>query len=208
MPLRLFKRDVSLMVRRGGGTPAAMGFLLLVYTLFAFGMGPEALNVYGAQASLVAVLLACLLALPGLFERDHEDGTLEQYRLQPVALEWLVLAKLAAFWAACALPLSLTAPLIALVSGMPPALALGHGVSIMLASLSVASVGMFGAALTLGARGAGFAQALIVLPLAVPPLIFAASGAEGVWPLLAAMALAGVPLSCFICAALLRMSED
>ena len=117
-PWLLFTRDLALAYRRGGGALAAAGFCLVAFCVFAFALGPEVLHASAHAVLAVAVFLACLLALPGLFARDAQDGTLEQYLLAPAPLEALVAAKLAAFWCAFALPLLALTPLLALMAGM------------------------------------------------------------------------------------------
>jgi heme exporter protein B len=210
MPWLLFKRDVLLALRRGGGTFATLSFCIIVFCLFAFSLGPEALAVQAPRILAVTVLLSCLLALPGLFERDHDDGTLEQYVLRPLALEWLVLAKLASFWLTSALPLVLLAPLLGMAAGMN-AVALGSlTVALLLATPTLVAIGAIGAALTLGLRKSGLTQALILLPLYVPVLIFTAGAGEADAPLmlLAALLLASLPLSGMVSAGLLRIMTE
>ncbi|MBV8939675.1 MAG: heme exporter protein CcmB [Alphaproteobacteria bacterium] len=201
----IIARDARLAFRRGGGAFAGGGFCLMAFGLFAFGLGPDALRRHAAEALLLAVLLSLLLSLPGLFARDHEDGSLEQYALHPAALEWLLAAKLAAFWLTAALPLILLSPLLCLMAGLG-GLELRHAVlMLLLATPALASIGMLGGALTLSAAREGLAQALAVLPLYVPVLIFA-TGMQ--WPLLAGLSLASVPLSCYVSAWLVRLALE
>jgi heme exporter protein B len=206
----IFKRDLSISAKRGGGVFATLGFCLIAFSCFGFSLGPDALQQYAAKVLVVAVLLSFLIALPGLFERDYEDGTLEQYLLQPSALEWLVLAKLCAFWCACAVPLLVLTPLLALMAGLNGDDTSGIVFALLLATPTLSAIGTLGAAFTLGVRKSGITQALIVLPLYVPPLIFTAGAAENAnaFALLAAMALVSVPLSCLLTAGLLRLSAD
>jgi heme exporter protein B len=91
---------------------------------------------------------------------------------QPLAL--VVWAKIAAHWLTTGLPLALLAPLLGLQYGLP-----GDAMATLLASLLIGTpvlslIGAAGAALTLGARGAGVLLALLVLPLYVPALVFGA----------------------------------
>lgn len=197
MILLLFKRDLLLAFRRGGGTLAGLAFALMAYAAFMFGTGAD-----GARALPVIVLLACLMALPNLFERDEADGTLEQYLLQSVPLPWLLLAKLAAFWLTACLPLAVLSPLLMLMGGAEPFALLP---ALLPGTVALAAIGMLGAALTLGIPRAGVTQALILLPLYTPVLVFMAGGAPG---LLWAFALASVPLACVLAAPLLRLAYD
>lgn len=206
---RVFLRDLRIAPRRGGGLFATLGFCLMVFCAFAFSLGPEALHAVAPRVLVTCVLLSLLLALPNLFERDDEDGTLEQYLLAPGALEWLVLAKLAAFWLTAALPLILLAPLLALMADLSGEAMCTLLITLALSTPTLCAVGALSAALTLGIRRSGITQALIVLPLYIPPLIFAAGAdMQGAGTLLAAMALIAVPVSCLLSAVLLRITVE
>jgi heme exporter protein B len=210
MPWLLFKRDLMLAFRRGGGAWATLSFCLIVFSVFAISLGPEQLAANASRVLTVTVLLSCLLALPGLFERDFEDGTLEQYLLRADAMEWLVLSKLAAFWLTAAAPLVLASPLLGLMAGLQPEALPGLAGALLLATPTLVAIGALGAALTLGLRKGGVAQTLILLPLYVPALIFTVSIGENESAplLLTGMLLASLPLSCFASAWLLRLLYD
>jgi heme exporter protein B len=143
-----------------------------------------------------------------LFERDHEDGTLEQLLLQPSALEVLMLAKIVGQFVACILRIVLVSPLPAMTAGLSLEDMLPVLVRLCLASVSVVAIGSVAAALTIGARRGGLLQALIMLPLYTPVLIFAAGSGQGGMLFLAGIACASVPLSCWVSAALVRASVD
>lgn len=206
----LFRRDLLIAFRRGGGTWATLAFCLIVFAVFAFSLGPKALHDNAGRVLAVAVLLSCLVSLPGLFERDFDDGTLEQYLVQPLALEWLVLAKLLAFWLTAAVPLIVLAPLLSLMGGLSAADAGALALALLLATPTLSAMGAVGAALTLGLRRGGITQALIVLPLYIPPLIFTATVLENstAYALLAGILLIAVPVSCLLSTALLRLTAD
>jgi heme exporter protein B len=205
----LFKREIQVSLRRGHATATLLAFALMVFTVFALSLGPDALR--GSAASILAatLLLSTLLALPQLFERDAEEGTLEQYLLQPGALEWLMLVKIAALWVMQLLPLVICAPLPALMAGLEPAQLPALIAPLLLGSASLACLGALGAALTLGLRQGAATQTLILLPLYMPVLIFMASGSSAFALLmLTAIMLAALPLCCFACAWLIRVGYE
>jgi heme exporter protein B len=204
MFLLIFTQTLKLSFRKGGGAMGACAFYVMAATLFTFALGPQAAGHYAPAMLAVALLLATVTALPLLFERDWEDCTLEQYLLQPVLLEFVVLAKLAGAWAAQMLPMLLVSPLLALMAGVSDMRAL---LPLLLASPTLMAIGAIGAALTLGARRGGLLQALVVLPLMVPVLIFASGEGQGNLLFLTGLLCASIPLSAFTCAALMRMSE-
>lgn len=195
--------------RKGGGALGTVAFYVIIVTLFTFALGPDTMAMHAGAVMAAAMLLASLIALPLMYERDHEDGTLEQLLLAPVTLELLVLAKIAGTWLAIAIPMLLVSPLVAALYGLSLPDIQAIWVQLLLASPSMIAVGSVGAALTIGARRGGLLQALIVLPLYIPLLIFAASGdGPETAVLLTAISCASVPLSCLISAALLRATQD
>jgi heme exporter protein B len=172
----VLSRELRIALRRKGDALNVLVFFVVVASLFPLGVGPEPnlLRAMAAGVMWVGALLAALLSLPRLFEADFADGTLEQMTAgaQPLAL--VVWAKIAAHWLTTGLPLALLAPLLGLQYGLP-----GDAMATLLASLLIGTpvlslIGAAGAALTLGARGAGVLLALLVLPLYVPALVFGA----------------------------------
>jgi heme exporter protein B len=131
----------------------------------------------------------------------------------PVAV--LVLAKVCAHWLVTGLPLLLVAPLLAEMLGMPVAAQATLLLTIFLGTPILSLIGAIGVALTVGLRKGGIILSLLVLPLYVPVLIFAASATENaatgfdssaqIYMLLAFLFLA-ISLSPWATAAALRMS--
>lgn len=213
----LFVRDFSLVWRQRGDALNPVLFAIMVVVLFPFALGPEpnALARIAAGTVLVALLLAGLLSLDALFRSDFEDGSLEQLVLSPHPLPLLLACKIAVHWLTTALPLLLVAPLLGELLYLPrselPVLMAALALSTPLLSL----IGAVCVALTVGMRRSGMLLALLVLPLYVPVLIFAAGACNAAGqglPVLApllwlgaglALALVLAPLAC---AAALRIS--
>ncbi|MEM1231785.1 MAG: heme exporter protein CcmB [Pseudomonadota bacterium] len=152
-------------------------FLLIGVTLFAIGFAgePRILAAFAPVVIWVLVLLAGLLSLDSLFQRDLEDGTLEQFVLLAEPGFLGVLGKLVAHWLVVGGALCLVAPLAALSLSLPPQ-ALGVlFVTLLLGTPTLTLIGSIGAALTVGLGRSGMLLALLVLPFYVPVLIFAAS---------------------------------
>lgn len=217
--LRLIRRDLGLALRQGADAATAVLFFILCVVLFPFGVGPEP-NILARIAPgviLVAALLASLLSLERLFQADHEDGSLDLLALAPLPLEAVALAKVAAHWLITGVPLILAAPLMALLLNLP-----AEGFAVLLLTLLLATpllslIGAVGAALTLGARRGGVLMPLLILPLYIPALIFAAAAIDaalqGFSPrphllLLGGLLAGGVSLAPFAAAAALRAALD
>lgn len=204
----VLKQTVMLAFRKGGGAMGCMAFYVISVTLFTFALGPEATGGSAGAVLCVALLLSTVTVLPLFYERDHEDGTLEQLLLYPMLLELLVLAKLLGQWLSCILPMLAVSPLLALSCGLSGGQMSQALWPLLLASPTVVALGSLAAALTLDTRRGGLLQALVVMPLYVPVLIFAASGQGAAALILSAMLFASLPLSCFLSAALIRISQE
>lgn len=171
---RIVARDVRLAVRQGSAGTMAVGFFIIVTVLFPLGVGPE-LNILArisAGVLWVAALLSCLLSLDRLFQADFEDGSLDLLVLSAVPLEITVLAKCTAHWLTTAVPLVVTAPVLALLlnmdtDGIPTLM-----YALLLGTPALSLIGAVGAGLTVGIRRGGVLLSLLVLPLYIPILIF------------------------------------
>jgi heme exporter protein B len=185
----LLKRDLLLAVRHRAEMVNPLLFFVLVTSLFPLGIGadPKLLQAVGPGVIWVAALLAALLSLEGIFRSDFEDGTLEQFLLSSHPVSVLVLAKVLAHWLITGLPLLVISPLLGVLLGLP-----GDAIIILLVTLALGTpvlslIGAVGVALTVGLRKGGMILSLLVLPLYVPLLIFAASAVD--------TAAAGLPVT-------------
>jgi heme exporter protein B len=176
----LLKRDLTLAMRHRAEMINPLLFFVLVTSLFPLGIGadPRLLQAVGPGVIWVAALLAALLSLEGIFRSDFEDGTLEQFLLSSHPVSVLVLAKVLAHWLITGLPLLLISPLLGVLLGLP-----GEAIVILLVTLTLGTpvlslIGAVGVALTVGLRKGGMILSLLVLPLYVPLLIFAASAVD------------------------------
>jgi heme exporter protein B len=173
-------RDLRLALRHPADTLAAVLFFVLVCALFPFGIGPapETLARIAPGAMLAATLLAALLPLDRLFGAEAEDGSLEQLLLSGLPLSALAMAKALGHWLTTGLPLLAATPVAAAILNLPVE---AWGTAIIALALATAVLSLFGtagAALTLGARRGGVLLPLLVLPLAIPAVIFGAAAIE------------------------------
>lgn len=215
----LLRRDVMLALRQRGQLANPLLFFVMVVALFPLGMNPDPalLRTIAPGVIWVGALLAAMLALESMFRSDFDDGALEQMLLTPYPLPLLVLAKVAAHWLVTGLPLLLVAPLLAMLLNLE-----GEAVVILLASLALGTpllslIGAIGVALTVGLRRGGVLLSLLVLPLYVPVLIFAAGAVgnaqagmavTGQLAFLGALLALAVALAPLATAAALRISLD
>ncbi|MBK7903047.1 MAG: heme exporter protein CcmB [Proteobacteria bacterium] len=170
----VFQRDMTLAWRRWDEVAQPLIFYVVVTTMFPLATTPDlsALRVIGGGVVWVAALLASLLALEALFRADVEDGTTEQWVLSGQPLGYLLLAKVAAHWVLTGLPLVIMSPIVGTGLGLPTSV---WGVlmsSLLLGTGTLSILGGIGAALTVGVRRGSVLLSLLVLPLAMPLLIF------------------------------------
>ena len=217
--LLMYRRDLLLAMRHWGQIAQPLVFFAMVTTLFPLALGPDLTELRQIAGGIlwVAALLASLLGLELLFRADHADGTLEQMLISGQPLALLALAKGAAHWTICGLPLVLMSPLVAIGLGLPSGAICTLMLSLGLGTGILSALGAIGSALTLGLRRGSLLLSLLVLPLAMPALIFGAraidmsihgDSARGPLLLLAAMLVLAVTLAPPAVAAALRISAE
>ncbi|MCH8867918.1 MAG: heme exporter protein CcmB [Proteobacteria bacterium] len=213
------RRDLLLAWKRPGDVLNPLFFFAMVATLFPLSVGPsiEQLELSGPGVLWVAALLAMLLSLNSLFLTDHEDGSLEQMLVSPLPLSALALGKTIAHWLTSGLPLVLVSPLLAMTFRMPVAVTGVLMLTLLLGTVSLSLLGSIGAALTVGLQRSTALLSLLILPLAMPVLIFGArtvslaaagEGVAGGLYFLAAYAVLTLSLAPFAAAAALRISNE
>lgn len=212
---RVFCLELRVAFRHGADIAGPLWFFLMVITLFPLSVGPQPQLLARIAPGIiqVAALLASLLALERLFRDDLQDGSLEQLMLLPVPLPAVVLAH----WAVTGLPLIMLSPLVALLLGMD---VYGWKIMALTLLLGTPALGFLaapGVGLTAGLRRGGVLLGILVLPLSVPVLIFAAAAmdaasmhlpADGYLAVLGALLAGSATLSPFATAAALRISTQ
>ncbi|MEM9784267.1 MAG: heme exporter protein CcmB [Pseudomonadota bacterium] len=173
-------RDLLLALRLGGGGAVGLAFFVLAVVLIPLGIGREGETLARIAGGVVwvAALLAALLSLDRLFQADVEDGTLEQLMLADLPLEAVVAAKTVAHWLTTGLPITLAAPLLALMLNLPLGSVPAMAAAMLAGTPALSLAGAIGAALTAGIRRGGLLVSILVLPLYVPTLIFGARTVE------------------------------
>jgi heme exporter protein B len=200
----LIARDV----RRGftGAAWLPVAFFLLVATLMPFAIGPDErlLARIGPGALWIAALTAALLPIERLIEPDRADGVLDQLAVHGVAEESLAFAKIVAHWLTFAPMLLIAAVPASALLAMDGASVAQTEIALAVGTPGLAALAVAVAAVTAGLPRAGSLAGLLLLPLAVPLLIF---GAADALPLEAAMSLlltAGAP---FVAGAAIRAAR-
>lgn len=214
---RILLRELKIAFRHRAEVINPLWFFLIIVTLFPLGIGPESTLLARIAPGIVwvAALLASLLGLERMFRDDYLDGSLEQLLLLPTPLPMVVLAKVFAHWLTSGLPLIILSPLASLFLSLNFTGWWGLVLTLLLGTLTFSFLGAIGVALTVGLRRGGVLLSLLVLPLAIPILIFASSAVDaasqglaisGYLAILAAMLVVSLVLAPFAIAAALRVS--
>lgn len=208
---RLIAREV----RRGlhGTAWLPVAFFLLVATIVPFAVGPDArlLARIGGGALWIAALTAALLPIERLIEPDRADGVLDQLALAGATEEAVGAAKIAGHWLTFGPLLLIAAVPGSFLVGLDGA-ALGRSLlSLAIGTPALAALAVAVAALTSGLPRAGALAGLLMMPLAVPLVIFGAAATGDVessaLKLEAAVALLLVAGAPFVAGAAIRASR-
>lgn len=196
-------------VRRGfaGAAWLPIAFFLLVAALVPFALGPDAqlLGRVGSGILWISALTAALLPIERLIEPDRADGMLDQLFLHGVAEESIAFAKIIAHWMTFA-PLLLIAaiPASALLAMEGSSLARTE-LALLIGTPALAALAVAVASVTAGLPRAGSLASLLLLPLAVPLLIFGASQALLLEAAVSLLLTAGAP---FVAGAAIRAARS
>lgn len=173
----LLRRDLAQFFPfTGSGAALPLLFFLAVAMLYPFAVGPDAnvLTRTGGGIVWIAALLAAILPLDRLVARDIELGVFDQLRLRGIAEESVMAVRLVAHWLSFGPPLILAtfpaAALLNLNSETVRLLILG----LIAGTPGLAAIGLIIASVTSSLRAGAALSGLLLIPLALPILIFGA----------------------------------
>src|SRR5450631_4503615 len=213
------RRELFLSFRRPDQLLQPLVFFLIVTTLFPLGLSLQLslLRDMAPGVLWVAALLSSLLSLDSLFKSEADDGTLEQLALCGQELTVIVVAKTVAHWLVTGAALVLVSPVVGTALGIPGSAFATMMLSLGIGTLTLSWLGAIGAGLTVGLRRGNVLLSLIVLPLAMPLLIFGAgatdraisgTSAAGALYLLAALCVLTCTLAPFAATAALKITLE
>jgi heme exporter protein B len=206
---------VSREVRRaiGGAAWLPVGFFLVVATLVPFAVGPDPrlLERIAAGGLWIAALTAALLPIERLVEPDRANGFLDQLTIRGISEETVGAAKVAGHWLTFGPLLLLAALPSSFILGIAPGTLGRTFVALAIGTPGLAALAVMVAALTAGLPRAGALAGVLLLPLAVPLLIFGAGAsgdaASGALLLEAAITLLLVAAAPFVTGAAIRAAR-
>lgn len=161
-----------------GGAWLPVAFFLLIATLVPFAVGPDAilLSKIGPGALWIAALTAALLPVERLIEPDRAAGMLDQLALHGAAEESIAAGKMIAHWLSFGPLLLLAAALGSLLLALDGQTLARVVLALAIGTPGLAALAVAVAALTAGLPRAGALAGILLLPLAIPLLIFGAAG--------------------------------
>jgi len=212
MLVALIARDLR-RVWIGGGALLPVAFFLLVAILFPFAVGPDSVLLarVGGGVLWAAALLAALIPIERLVAPDRDVGVIDQLLVRGESTATIAFAKLIAHWLAFAPPVLVAALPAAALLGLPGETLLRVELGLLIGTPGLAALAVATAALTASLRGAGAIAGLMLLPLAIPLLIFGAGsldGGMGALKLLGAVSLLLVAGTPFVAGAAIRAGLD
>ncbi len=211
----LLRRDLALLLPGGrrGGSAFPILFFLAVAMLFPFAVGPDGavLARTGGGVIWIAALLAAILPLDRLIEPDIELGFFDQWALRGISEEWAAAVRVLAHWLSFGPPLMLASLPAAALLGIDGKTLRTVELGLLAGTPGLAALGVIVAALTSGLRGGTALSGLLVIPLAVPLLVFGAGslapGGETGIALTAAVSLVLLALAPFAAGAAVRAAR-
>ena len=211
----ILRRDLGLLLLGGrrGGSLLPLLFFLSVAMLFPFAVGPDPVLLArtGGGVIWVAALLAAILPIDRLIEPDLELGMFDQWALRGISEEWIALTRIIAHWLSFGPPLMLAALPAAGLLGIEADKLRIVEIGLLAGTPGLAALGVTVAALTAGLRGGAALGGLLVIPLAVPLLVFGAgslaTGGESGLALTAAASLVLLAVAPFAAGAAIRAAR-
>ncbi len=212
----LLRRDVAAMFGGGrrGTTVLPVLFFLAVAMIYPFAVGPAPtlLARSGGGVLWVAALLAAILPLDRLLAGDVESGFFDQLFLRGIAEEAAVAVRVLAHWLSFGPPLMLAAVPASALVGIDGETLWTLELGLLAGTPGLAAIGVIIAALTVGLRGGAALSGLLLIPLAVPLLVFGAgalsTGGAGGIALTGAISLLLVAIAPFAGGAAIRAARE
>ena len=212
----ILRRDLAQMFgggRRGGAILPVL-FFVATAMLFPFAVGPDPVLLARAGGGIVwvAALLAAILPLDRLLAPDLEQGLFDQFAVRGIAEEAVVAVRLLAHWLSFGPPLMLAALPAAALLGLHDDTLRTVEWGLLAGTPGLAAIGLIIAALTVSLRAGAALAGLLLIPLAVPLLIFGAgalsTGGQSGLALTAAISLLLCAITPFAGGAAIRAARE
>ena len=177
---QMLKRDLQLARTQKHELGLPILFFVLVLILFPIAIGPEAglLARLAPSIGWIAVILACLIALPRMFAEDYENGWLEQIFLSGYPGSLIVTTRVLSFWVLYCLPLVFSSFLLVPFFSFELNLWWVLAQTLLCGSILMTCLGSVASALLVSSRKGSGVMALLIVPMLIPAIIFASAAQE------------------------------
>ncbi len=191
-------------------------FFLIVLCIFPLIMTPDRLILTQIAPGVIwiAVLFSQFLALQHLFRDEYENGYIDKMFFGPVSLTQQVLCKIIVHWCFSGLPLTCLAAALSVLFYLKASAIIAVFISTLLGTFILSLLGMAIAALTIGLKQQSILIPILLIPFALPMLIFGSSAImfanESIMPLgqyafLLAISLVAILFSPLATSAILKL---
>lgn len=176
----MMRREFRIFFFYRGALLTSLSFFALALFCVSLALGlEEKLLRQGTPAFLwILAILTTLFSTPFLLKIEAHEGLLDEILLQPTPPSLYLLAKIGSEFFFLGLPLIGFGALLSSLGALSLTEVVTLSLTLLLGFPAVSALGVLGGLLTLHARGGGTLIALLILPLALPLLLFALSVME------------------------------
>jgi len=211
------KRDFLINFRSLIDLVSIISFMFLIIILFILGVGPfkEKLEIIGNAIIWVGLILSIIPSLEKTLQKDFENGWFDQLATSSIPLEIVLLSRSISYWLIVMIPFLFAAPLFIILLNIELKAVPWLLLTMTIGSLAISLIGLNGASLILGAKRGNILLPILIIPLAIPILIFGVGVNEAIKMeadpisnllLLVAFTLIYLVISPFISALLIRIA--
>lgn len=149
-------------------------FFIMVIFLFPFVLSQETQHLSDLIPGLfwISALFSYLLSIERFFDKEEENGCLDNLLIYPFPLPLSVLAKMLTHWLLTGLPLTILAPFLAYYIGLSWIKAQILFVGLLLGTPAFSALGILLSAITLSMTSRGLLLAILLIPISIPIVIF------------------------------------
>lgn len=171
---KAFRSEYRLLRSHLGAWSMPWLFFGLVITVMLFALGPfePELQRFIPRLMIIVALLALFMQTDQLFKPDWQSGSLAQYYVSPMGWGLWLTVRLFLMGIILVVPLLIWAGLAAWLSQVPTQVILALVLGLALAMPSLYLITALAAALTVALPQAGLLNAIILMPLYLPILLF------------------------------------
>ncbi len=154
--------------------PLLFFFMVTAAIPFAIDTSEFQLSLLGPGLIWIMAILSYMLTLNQLYSDDLKDGCLDYIVMSRQPLPLIILAKICAHWVASGIPLILVSPILGMIFQMQVDTILVMIVTLIFGTFALSLLGSIGASITISINNSNILTSLIILPIAIPILIFGA----------------------------------